>query len=406
MATKYFKQGWTANISKSAIVKLGTEPGGASMFIPVGDFNGDGHADIIATFSTGEFGQVETDPMPGRMILLLGDGKGNFADGTASLPGKGDFDDLIRKYAVADFNGDGKDDLAMSLNWESGRQGDPGSVVAAPHFALMSKNGGLVKQDLNFTTWGHAFATGDINFDGRQDFIISGFTQDPHSHYGSALYLQNADGSLTQKWLQGLGGSAMAFGDFDQDNVTELLDVYATYGSGGDLTDLGLRVLELDNEGNVVGLPVDYTDGPFQFLPDANGFKYVVRTDAHGKSYTDGILQEIKPIDINDDGRLDIVGVRSTNALTVKNGIVTLNGPFETHLEFMTFGANGPEKLDIKMDGGSDLAPRFQDYQFMDWNSDGHVDIVITRWGLLERIQRRACSSTMAPRTSPPSSSR
>jgi hypothetical protein len=380
MATKYFKQGWTANISKAAILQLGTNPGGASMFIPIGDFNGDGHTDIIATFSTGEFGQVLTDPMPGRMILLLGDGKGSFTDGTDTLPGQGDFDYLIRKYAVADFNGDGKDDLAMSLNWESGRGGDA-SVIAAPQFALMSHNGGLVGRDLDFTTWGHAFASGDVNFDGRQDFVIAGFTADPESHYGAALYLQNADGSLTQKGLENLGGSAIAFGDFDRDNITEFLDIYATYGGGGDLTDVGFRVFELDNEGNFVGTPVDYSEGAFQFLPDESGFKYVVRTDASGNYYTDGILQEIKPVDIDGDGRLEIAGVRYTTPATVNNGIVTLTGEFETHLEFFALGAGGLEKLDIKMDGGSDLAPRFQDYQFMDWNGDGHIDIVIPRWG-------------------------
>ena len=79
-------------------------------FLDVGDFNGDGKDDIVATVlnSTGD----GTTADPGQFHVLLGDGAGGFAPVTGSP-----FDSNGRKpYAVVvgEFTGDSKLDLAIS----------------------------------------------------------------------------------------------------------------------------------------------------------------------------------------------------------------------------------------------------------------------------------------------------
>jgi Ca2+-binding RTX toxin-like protein len=385
MATTYFKTKWTANYSHNAMNPLGNVNIGGGIFTPIGDFNGDGHLDIFVAFGEGQFGQAVSTPVEGRSMLLLGDGKGGFSNGTSLLPGGGNFDTLIRKYAVADFNGDGVDDLAMSLNWENGRDAGNAMTNASPQFALLSHNGKLTKADLDFITWGHAFAAGDLNGDGRQDFVVAGFTADPDSGYSAAAFMQNADGTLTRHWLADIGGSSMVIADVDRDGRAEIVETYADYaGAGGSLSDMGLRVIELDGAGNPTGSS-RVSMGPFTIYPGQawNGpTTYVVRTDAQGHKYVDGGYQELKQVDINSDGRIDIAGVRSISKnFTVDSHGDLTPGPATTTLSFFTFNSAGAlVPLDVKMDGAGDLASGFGDYQFTDFDGDGHVDIIILRW--------------------------
>ena len=66
--------------------------------VVVGDFNGDGKADLALT--NGAFGTV---------TVLLGNGDGTFT--AAASPATGSYPSFI---ALGDFNGDGKVDLAVA----------------------------------------------------------------------------------------------------------------------------------------------------------------------------------------------------------------------------------------------------------------------------------------------------
>ncbi len=73
----------------------------------VGDLNGDGLDDII--FSAGSADVF--DPVS-PLVVLVNDGAGSFIDGTSNLiDGKTDLDFAPRHLIIADFNGDGRNDV-------------------------------------------------------------------------------------------------------------------------------------------------------------------------------------------------------------------------------------------------------------------------------------------------------
>jgi hypothetical protein len=90
-----------------AFNKVPSSPFGLSSavtFIAVGDFNGDGKLDLAAT----------TSSVPGGasgLTILLGNGDGTFTPSSGSPTPVGSAPDAI---VVADFNGDGKLDLAVA----------------------------------------------------------------------------------------------------------------------------------------------------------------------------------------------------------------------------------------------------------------------------------------------------
>jgi len=93
--------------------------GSGTVSIGVGDFNRDGFSDLVLASSSS------------RVHVLLGRGDGTFAQQTLILIGNGDgsFRDshfiqepsigIPHYQAVADYNGDGRLDLALSLGWGS-----------------------------------------------------------------------------------------------------------------------------------------------------------------------------------------------------------------------------------------------------------------------------------------------
>jgi hypothetical protein len=171
--------------------------GAGNPSVAVGDFNGDGKLDLVATENAGA-------------AVLLGNGDGTFTPAPSSPTA---VDGQPLQVVVGDFNRDGKPDLAV-LSWNHTvsvllGHGD-GTFATAPGSPIALGPG----------TPGRV-AAGDFNRDGKLDLAISNLTQGTVS-----VLLGNGDATFTPAPGSpiALGGmpSELAVGDFNGDGKPDL----------------------------------------------------------------------------------------------------------------------------------------------------------------------------------------
>ncbi|MEV6977393.1 transglycosylase family protein [Kitasatospora sp. NPDC093806] len=236
------------------------------------DFNGDGKADIAGRLSDGS------------LLLWTGHGNGslNTASGYAMWPGTGfgQVSDLV----AADFNGDGKTDVAGKLSdgslllWTG--NGD-GSLSTASGHAMWPDNG---FKDVS------GLVAGDFNGDGKAD--IAGKL----ANGSLLLWTGNGNGQLNTNsgysmWPDGGFGqvSNLVAADFNGDGKTDV---------AGKLSDGNLLLWTGSGDGSL------NTASGYGMWPD-NGFKDV-----------DNLVAD----DFNGDGKADIAGRASGGALLLWTG--------------------------------------------------------------------------------------
>ncbi len=167
--------------------------------IVMGDFNGDGKLDIATTNSGGTFGIPTAGGPPG---ILLGNGDGTFTAGTTPVTPT---HALI--IAAADFNGDGKLDLAAD-----------GGANGALIVLLGNGDGTFSVAPTPVTSFDPAFvATGDFNGDGKMDIVaLNGDSV--------VVLLGNGDATFTQAstYPTGQFPASIAVSDFNHDGKSDL----------------------------------------------------------------------------------------------------------------------------------------------------------------------------------------
>jgi len=130
--------------------------GSFQVFVAVGDFNGDGVQDLAVA-------KIGSDEFPGSVSVLLGNGDGTFQMAR-------DFDAGIGpvSIAVADFNGDGVQDLAVAN--AGGYVVPPGSVSV-----LLGNGDGTFQMARDFDAGTHprAIVVGHFNRDGALDLAVA-----------------------------------------------------------------------------------------------------------------------------------------------------------------------------------------------------------------------------------------
>lgn len=202
--------------SKTVSVLIGNGTGGFASVNPVtlsnspkavalGDFNGDNKLDIAALTTTPSSNFTET----ATVSLLIGNGTGAFAAPTTNIDLGEVFPWESFDIATADFNGDGKLDIASSSG------GKISVLLSDPTQGLQ-----LVfqaEQDAN------SIGAGDFNGDNRLDLVTT--TTDNGTNVATVL-LGNGKGGFSRPVAFTTGGSwnagVLASGDFNQDKKLDL----------------------------------------------------------------------------------------------------------------------------------------------------------------------------------------
>ena len=177
-----------------ALAQAPTHPQ-ASTAIVVGDFNGDGIADLATV-------------QQNALAILLGNGDGTFRVANP-IPGLGQGivgPQLLSVFpvAAADFNGDGKADLLVQdLN--------PNGNL----YLLVGDGAGDFQTPVRIAPAATSTVVGDFNGDGRADLVLA-------SANGINLLLGNGDGTFRAPALISGGSGVLAVGDFNGDGKADL----------------------------------------------------------------------------------------------------------------------------------------------------------------------------------------
>lgn len=323
-------------------------------FTAVGDFNGDGKLDMAVTSSEC------TATCRKQLLILLGNGDGTFQPPLVSYPVAG----II---LVADFNGDGKLDLAVlddnnmailigngdgtfqsPVNYTAGLQ--PGSAAVGDFngdgildlivpnrvcpttgcktgatgglWVLLGNGDGTFRPGTFFEGGNGPLlaVAGDFNEDGKLDVLVSEYA-------GASMFFGNGDGTFQAPHPVGVPGpSQIVAADFNGDGLLDL--AVASYNACASTCDDGAVVILLGNG-----------DGTFR----------------SAGSYDAGwIPSSIALGDFNGDGKLDLA-VTSWSAsvsILISNG----DGTFQSKQDFVPGSGPSLSAGDFNGDGKLDLA--------------------------------------------------
>jgi hypothetical protein len=285
-----------------------------------GDFNNDGVLDLVTINVT-------------SVSFYKGLGGGKYAPAvqqalTADYGGGG-------PIFAADFNGDGKLDLAVSYGYAGGN-----SVVI-----LLGNGDGTFKQGTNITVPGNAntIALADFNGDHKPDIAVS----DGQDNL-TWIYLGNGDGTFKLSNTQPYGGYSLVAGDFNADGKQDL-----AFASG--------------NGGSTVGMFLGNGNGTFA-APIIATITWVSSL-AVGDFYNNRIQSLVALGGAGGSGDAYIYSLRySKGLLYVENqnliGTFSAGGPYN-----VTAGdLNGDFKFDIFLSGGNQNSSAFSAYMLGNGN--------------------------------------
>src|ERR1700757_3152160 len=238
-----------------AITSFTVNSGGAGCSIITADFNSDGKADL----ATANFANQ-------NVSVLLGDGAGNFATPTNFTL---NVNVMPMQIISADFNGDGKSDLATTCPIYSGPSTDNISILTnngAASFSLTD----TITSGGGFPTDPYSLTAADFNGDGKMDIACANIYQN-----SVGVFLGTGTGTFgaVTNFAVGYMPCSITAADFNNDGKTDI----ATVNSGG-TNDISLLI------GNGVGSFAAATSFPIFSTP-----------------------KQIISGDFNNDGNIDVV---------------------------------------------------------------------------------------------------
>jgi len=339
-----------------------------------------GYATVSADFNgDGKMDLATTNGKSGGLTIRLGNGDGTFLPSVTYRPGY-----YYNAIVAGDFNGDGKIDLAVSLPTLCGGCG--GFPSYQLQVFLGAGDGTFTNVHRQYPFYGLPLAAGDFNGDGKLDLIVT--TTD---YYGEDWYAQIVLGK----------------GDGTFEKGAELVDTFwPTHPAVGDLNGDGKLDIALPALNEIEGLAITYIflgngDGTFSTPTSYAGTNFYGYAAALGDFNGDGKLDiatdAVQVLLNNGDGTF--TNDASVNVRGWSGGVVTgdFNGDgkidFATENEIASFPesnlillGNGDGTFQtVTVEGGSQVL------QAVDFNRDGKLDL-LTASGIF--LQTPAALST------------
>ena len=257
------------------------------------DVNGDGKLDIV------------TSNADGTISVLLNKGKGTFSPGTL-ITSVGALNPAHNALAIADFNGDGKADIAVTTY---GNQGDV--------YVLPGKGDGTFGTPIQTGT-AYLTVTGaaaDFNKDGKMDLLITTYEGGCGTSFsrGYAYLKGNGDGTFApgpENCTVGGSPEYPVVADLNGDGKLDVVIPYGTSVASG-CCDYGPTILQGNGDGTFVS--------------------------AGGPYYVGAVSAQAVVADFNGDGMLDIAVLDNDNLGQGNNSF----------LNFLTVMLNSSEPVSV-----------------------------------------------------------